>query len=87
MLTEFNIGAQDIDSLIWVIHHILCPDPRKWSYRKCLDEPLAVLDGEVAVPCNLQPATAGSNAAPRPPLVEPVEPSGVEGWVPRNVDL
>ena len=29
MLTEYDIGAQDIDSLIWVIHHILCPDPGK----------------------------------------------------------
>jgi len=38
MSTEFNIGAQDIDSLIWVIQYILCPDLRKWSHRKCLGE-------------------------------------------------
>jgi len=36
MLTEFNIGVQNIDSLIWVKHHILRPDLRKWSHRKCL---------------------------------------------------
>ncbi len=36
MLTEFNIEAQDIDSLIWVIQHILCLDPGKWLHRKCL---------------------------------------------------
>ena len=36
MLTEFNIGTQNIDSRIWVVHYILCPDLGYWSHRKCL---------------------------------------------------
>ena len=43
--------------------------------------------GEVAVPCNLQPAIAGLNSVTRPVFVSPAESSGVEDWVPRNKDL
>jgi len=47
---------------------------------------LAVLDGEVAVPCNLQPAIAGLNAGLRRLFVVTAMISGVEDWVLRNGD-
>ena len=48
---------------------------------------MVVLDGEVAVPCNLQPAIAGLNSGSRPSFVNPAELSGVEDWVLRNKGL
>ena len=48
---------------------------------------MVVLDGEVAVPCDLQPAIAGWNSVLRPVFVGPAGISGVEDWVPRNKDL
>jgi hypothetical protein len=43
---------------------------------------LAVLDGEVAVPCNLQPAIAGLKAyVEASQLWGLVSASGVDGWV------
>jgi len=41
-------------------------------------ENLVVLDGEVAVPCNLQPAIAGSISIVRLSLRFPLKLSGVE---------
>jgi hypothetical protein len=46
-----------------------------------------VLNGEVAVPCNLQPAIAGSNSKHRLVFVSPAALSGVEDWVLRNRNL
>jgi len=48
---------------------------------------MVVLDGEVAVPCSLQPAIAGLNSMMRPVFVSPAWLSGVENWVSRNKDL
>src|SRR5262245_25613154 len=45
---------------------------------------LAVLDGEVAVPCNPQSATAGLNSLSRDARVECTARVGVDGWAPRN---
>src|SRR5437899_10720601 len=45
---------------------------------------VAVLDGEVAVPCCPQSALAGSNPLSRAGRVEWASASGVEGWAPRN---
>src|SRR5262245_38491697 len=45
---------------------------------------VAVLDGEVAVPCSPQSALAGLNSLPRALRVERASWSGVEGWAPRN---
>src|SRR4029450_10019639 len=44
----------------------------------------AVLDGEVAVPCNPQSATAGLNSPLRAARVEGAGWDGVEGWAPRD---
>jgi len=47
-----------------------------------------VLDGESAVPCNPQSATAGLNSHPRPrPVAWLQGPRGVEGQVPRDARL
>jgi hypothetical protein len=48
---------------------------------------MVVLDGEVAVPCSLQPAIAGLNSMIRPIFVSPARLSDVEDWVSRNKDL
>ncbi len=48
---------------------------------------MVVLNGEVAVPCSLQPAIAGSNSKLRLIFVNPVVLSGVEDWVLRNRNL
>jgi hypothetical protein len=42
-----------------------------------------VLDGELAVPCNPQPALAGLNSPLRSDPVGLLRRNGVEGWVPR----
>jgi len=44
----------------------------------------AVLDGEVAVPCNLQSAIAGSMLSRGRPLWGLLQESDVDNWVPRN---
>ena len=48
---------------------------------------MVVLNGEVAVPYNLQPAIAGSNSKLRLFFVSPAVLSGVEDWVLRNHNL
>lgn len=48
---------------------------------------MAALNGEVAVPCSLQPAIAGLNSVLRPVFVTPAGLSSVEDWVPRNRNL
>lgn len=48
---------------------------------------LTVLDGEVAVSCNLQSAIAGSMPDRGLVLWGLPQISGVDGWVPRNVNL
>jgi hypothetical protein len=48
---------------------------------------MVALDGELAVPCNLQSAIAGFNSKRRPVFVSPVELSGIDGWVLRNKNL
>src|SRR4029453_14528807 len=45
---------------------------------------LAVLDGELAVPCNPQSASAGLNSLSRGDCVGGASRGGVEGWAPRN---
>ena len=46
-----------------------------------------MLDGEVAVPCNLQSAIAGLMPVRGPALWSLPQVSGVDGWVLRNVNL
>lgn len=48
---------------------------------------LAMLNGEVAVPCNSQTAIARLNSCGRVAPVEPPETDYVEVWVPRNGTL
>ena len=51
MLTEFNIGVQDIDSLIRVIHHILYPDLEDGH----------IADAKVDAPGGMRPCVRSSN--------------------------
>jgi hypothetical protein len=67
---------------IWYKYQIAVPVMLCYNnqYVHCL----TVLDGEVAVPCNLQPAIAGWKSGLRPFFVEPAMVSGVEDRVLRN---
>ena len=58
------------------------PTKQLGPYRR--PAPLAVLDGEVAVPCNPQSAIAGLNSLSRGVRVERALRDGVEGWALRN---
>jgi hypothetical protein len=66
-------------SLFWLAFYLAM---RRYIWYACC----AVLDGEVAVPCNLQSAIAGSNSYQRSPYVRLPYDSGVDDWVLCNVN-
>ena len=56
-----SIGAQSNEIVISYLDYLV----RVWYYDTTIAYRKAALVGEIAVPCNLQPATAGMNSGSR----------------------